>query len=89
MREGREEGKCGVAIRDTSSSRAKPETTKKNTMEAVMTKTEKPKLDEGATSTLPPGAFAKFEATTKATGKRVAGLARAAENAQGLLKDAD
>ena len=54
-----------------------------------MTKTEKLKLDEGATSTLPPKAFAKFEATTKAPGKRVAGLARAAEKAQGLLKVAD
>lgn len=54
-----------------------------------MTKTEKPKLDEGATSTLPPEAFAKFEATTKAPGKRILGLARAAEKAQRLLKNAD
>ncbi len=54
-----------------------------------MTRTEIPKLDEGATSTLAPEAFAKFEATTKAHGKRIPGLARAVENAQGLLKEAD
>ena len=54
-----------------------------------MIKTEKLKLDEGATSTLPPKAFTKFEATTKAPGKRVAGLARAVEKAQRLLKDAE
>lgn len=63
--------------------------TKKNALEAVMAKIEKLKLDEGATSTLPPEAFANFEATTKAPGKRIPGLARAAEKAQGLLKDAD
>ncbi|MFO6462801.1 hypothetical protein ACK8OR_00290 [Jannaschia sp. KMU-145] len=54
-----------------------------------MTKTEKLKLDDDESSTLPPEAFAKFEATTKALGKRIPGLARAAEEAQRLLKDAD
>ena len=54
-----------------------------------MTKTEKLKLEEGATSTLAPEAFAKFEATMKAPGKRIPGLARAAEKARRLLKDAD
>jgi hypothetical protein len=61
----------------------------KKDLEAGMSKTEKLKLDEGETSTLPPVAFAKFEATTKALGKRSPGLARAAEKAQRLLKDAD
>ncbi len=88
MEAGREEGKCGVANRDTSSSHAKTAKTKKK-LEAGMIKTEKLKLDEGATSTLPPKAFTKFEAITKAPGKRVAGLARAVEKAQRLLKDAD
>lgn len=54
-----------------------------------MTKTEKLNLDEGESSTLPPEAFAKFEAITKAAGKRIPGLARAAEKALGLLKEAD
>ena len=62
--------------------------TKKN-LEAGMSKTEKLKLDEGETSTLAPEAFAKFEATSKALGKRIPGLARAAKKAQRLLKDAD
>lgn len=78
-----------MANRDTSHSRAKTGLTKKNAFEAGMTRTEIPKLDEGATSTLAPEAFAKFEATTKARGKRIPGLARAVENAQGLLKEAD
>lgn len=78
-----------MANRDTSSSHAKSETTKKNTMEAVMTKTEKPKLDEGATLTLPPEAFAEFQRATDAPRARIPGLARAAEKTQGLLKDAD
>lgn len=54
-----------------------------------MTKTEKPKLDEGATSTLPPEAFAEFQRATVAPGARISGLARAAEKTQSLLKDAD
>ena len=58
-------------------------------MEAVMTKTEKPKLDEGATSTLPPEAFAEFQRETDAPGARIPGLARATEKTQGLLKNAD
>jgi len=58
-------------------------------MEVVMTKTEKPKLDEGATSTLPPEAFAEFQRATVASGARISGLARAAEKTQSLLKDAD
>jgi hypothetical protein len=63
--------------------------TKKNALEADMTKTEKLKLDESASSALPPEAFAKFERAMEAPGKQVPGLARAAEEAQGLLKDAD
>ena len=78
-----------MANRDTRKSPAKTETTKKNTLEAGMTKTEKPKLDEGATSTLPPEAFAEFQRATDAPGTRIRGLARAAEKAQGLLKEAD
>ena len=54
-----------------------------------MIKTEKLKLDEGATSTLPPEAFAEFQRATDAPGTRIRGLARAAEKAQGLLKEAD
>jgi len=45
---------------------AKSETTNKNTLEAVMTKTEKPKLDDGETSTLPPKAYTEFQRTTDA-----------------------
>ena len=78
-----------MANRDTSHSRSKTGLTKKNAFEAGMTKTEKLKLEEGATSTLAPEAFAKFEATMKAPGKRIPGLARAAEKARRLLKDAD
>ena len=54
-----------------------------------MTKTEKPKLDEGATSAHPPEAFAEFQRATDAPGTRIRGLALAAEKAQGLLKEAD
>ncbi|MBM2319741.1 MULTISPECIES: hypothetical protein [Marivita] len=54
-----------------------------------MSKTEKLKLDEGATSTLPPEAFAEFQRATDTPGKQIPGLVRAAEKAQGLLKDAD
>jgi len=54
-----------------------------------MIKTEKLKLGEGATSTLPPEAFAEFQRATGAPGERIPGLARAAEKTQGLLKDAD
>lgn len=54
-----------------------------------MTKTEKPKMDKGATSTLPPEAFAEFQRATDAPGKRIHGLVRAEEKAQGLLKEAD
>lgn len=54
-----------------------------------MTKTEKLKLDEGETSTLPPEAFAEFQRATDAPGARITGLARAAEKAQRLLKGAD
>lgn len=54
-----------------------------------MTKTEKLKLDEGATSTLPHKAFAKFQRATDAPGKQIPGLARAAEKTQGLLKEAN
>jgi hypothetical protein len=78
-----------VANHDTPSSPAKTETTNKNTKEAVMSKTEKLKLDEGATSTLPPEAFAEFQRATDTPGKQIPGLVRAAEKAQGLLKDAD
>lgn len=78
-----------MAKRDTLNPHAKTETTKKNTMEAGMTKTEKPKLDEGESSTLSPEAFAEFQRATDAPGTRVRGLARAAEKAQGLLKEAD
>jgi integrase len=62
--------------------------TKKN-LEAGMSKTEKLKLDEGESSTLPPEAFAEFQRATDAPGTRIRGLARAAKKAQGLLKDAD
>ncbi len=85
----RKEGKRGVANHDTSSSRAKTGLTKKNALEAGMTKTEKLKLDESATSALPPEAFADFQRATDAPGKQIPGLARAAEKAQGLLKHAD
>jgi hypothetical protein len=61
----------------------------KKDLEAGMSKTEKLKLDEGATSTLPPEAFAEFQRATDAPGVRMPGLARAAEKAQRLLKDAD
>ena len=54
-----------------------------------MTKTEKPKLDESESSTLSPEAFAEFQRATDAPGARIRGLARAAEKAQGLLKEAD
>ncbi|MCZ0812341.1 hypothetical protein N5A93_08880 [Roseovarius sp. EGI FJ00037] len=54
-----------------------------------MTKTEKPKLDEGESSTLSPEAFAKFQRATDAPGTRFRGFALAAEKAQGLLKEAD
>lgn len=54
-----------------------------------MTKTEKPKLDEGESSTLSPKAYTEFQRTTDAPGKRIPGLVRAAEKAQGLLKEAD
>lgn len=62
--------------------------TKKN-LEAGMSKTEKLKLDEGESSTLPPETFAEFQRATDAPGTRIRGLAGAAEKAQGLLKDAD
>jgi len=78
-----------VAKRDTPNPHAKTETTKKKTMEAGMTKTEKPKLDEGESSTLSPKAYTEFQRTTDAPGKRIPGLVRAAEKAQGLLKEAD
>lgn len=78
-----------MANRDTSRSPTKTETTKKNTMEAGMSKTEKPKLDEGESSTLSPEAFAELQRATDAPGTRIRGLARAAEKAQGLLKEAD
>ncbi|MEO0700897.1 MAG: hypothetical protein AAFY80_02040 [Pseudomonadota bacterium] len=54
-----------------------------------MIKTEKLKLDEDATSALPPEAFAEFQRATDAPGKRIPGLVRAEEKAQGLLKEAD
>ncbi len=50
-----------MAKRDTPNPPAKTETTKKNTMEAGMTKTEKRKLDEVESSTLSPEAFAEFQ----------------------------
>lgn len=78
-----------MANRDTSHSRSKTGLTKKNAFEAVMTKTEKPKLDEGATSTLAPEAFAEFQRATDAPEARIPGLARAAEKVGRLLKDAD
>lgn len=77
-----------MANSDTSSSRAKTEMIKKK-LEAGMIKTEKLKLDKGATSTLPPEAFAEFQRATGAPGERIPGLARAAEKTQGLLKDGD
>ncbi len=77
-----------MAKRDTSSSRAVTEMTMKN-LEAGMSKTEKLKLDEGATSTLLPKAFADFQRATDAPGKQIPGLVRAAEKAQVLLKEAD
>ncbi|WP_284154950.1 hypothetical protein [Algicella marina] len=46
-------------------------------------------LDEGESSTLSPEAFAEFQRATDAPGTRIRGLARAAEKAQGLLKEAD
>ncbi len=78
-----------MAKRDTLNPHAKTETTKKNTMEVGMTKTEKLKLDESESSTLSPKAYTEFQRTTDAPGKRIPGLARAAEKAQGLLKEAD
>jgi hypothetical protein len=78
-----------VANRDKSSFRAKSGLTKKNALEAGMTKSEKSKLDEGGTSTLPPEAFAEFQRATDAPGKQIPGLARAADKTQGLLKEAD
>lgn len=54
-----------------------------------MIKTEKPKLDEGESSTLSPEAFAEFRRATDAPGTRIRGLARAAGKAQGLLKETD
>ena len=63
--------------------------TKTNTLAAGMTKTEKLKLDDGATSTLSPEAFAEFQRATDAPGTRIRGLARAVEKAQELLKEAD
>ena len=78
-----------MANRDKSSFRAKTGLTKKNALEAGMTKTEKLKLDEGSTSTLPPEAYAEFQRATDSPGKQIPGLARAAEKAQGLLKDTD
>ena len=88
MGAGLKEGKRRVANLDTSSSRTETEMTKKN-LEAGMTKTEKPKLDEDESSTLPPEAFAEFRRATDAPGTRIRALARAAEKAQGLLKEAD
>ena len=58
-------------------------------MTKTETETEKPKLDEGESSTLSPEALAEFQRATDAPGTRIRGLALAAEKAQGLLKEAD